>query len=250
MSPYPHSTAPLLPGGRRSRAATRGRRARRGSGSPARRPGRRRRGPGGCRSRSCRRAGGRAGRRPAPSVMAPVQDRPNTWVGHRAAGAAHPQAQEPRPRRRDGRQRAGRAGLHGAHRPGRLGGDADGAHAVAAPDADHRARHGGVEVEVLVRVDVVERQARGRVGGELRLHLAGELAPHAGRKEQRGAEARRVAAEPPVRPDEVRHLRRAAGPGGPRRGRGAGRRAASGCAARWLDRLGGGGRPPPSGSRR
>ncbi len=62
-----------------------------------------------------------------------------------------------------------------------------------------------------------------------------------GREEQRGAEARRVAPEPPVRADEVRHVGRGQGGAGLDEGE-VQPDAQAGGAARDLHRLGGGGR--------
>ena len=61
---------------------------------------------------------------------------------------------------------------------------------------------------MLVRVDVVERQAGRGERGELRRHLGAKLATGGGAREDRNAGARHVAAEAAGRIDQQRHLLR------------------------------------------
>ncbi len=80
-------------------------------------------------------------------------------------------------------------------------------HAVAPADPDHQAGDGRVQMEVLVGIDVVERQAGAREGVELRLDLGRELALNARPEEHVGAAQRHVGAEQPVPADEIGHSR-------------------------------------------
>ena len=65
--------------------------------------------------------------------------------------------------------------------------------------------HGGgdrrMQVEMLVRVDVIERQPGRGEGGELCRHLGVQLAARGRIDEDTKRGARHVAAETPVRPD-------------------------------------------------
>ena len=99
------------------------------------------------------------------------------------AGASRLAAQDTGPGVEDFRSWAG-GGAACGEGPWRLGGDADGAQAVAAADIDRQAADRGMQVHVFVGVGVIECQAGGGEGGELGLDFQSELAAYAegGRK--------------------------------------------------------------------
>ena len=66
---------------------------------------------------------------------------------------------------------------------------------MLARASDDLTRDGGMQVEMLVGIDVIEPEAGGGEGGELSVDLGGELAAHLGQKEHGGARARHVRAE-------------------------------------------------------
>ena len=68
--------------------------------------------------------------------------------------------------------------------PGRFGGNADGAQAEFAADADHQGADRRMQVHVLMGVGVVERQAGGGEGLELGADFGGELAADGGARKK------------------------------------------------------------------
>ena len=81
-------------------------------------------------------------------------------------------------------------------------------HAVALSDGEQKRTHGGMEVEVMVRVDVVERQTGRLEGTKLRLDFRRQLPAHARAQEHAHARARDVAAQAPPGVDQVRYALR------------------------------------------
>ena len=80
---------------------------------------------------------------------------------------------------------------------------------MAPPDLQHQASDGGVQVEMLVGVHMVQRQSGGGEGRELGLDLRGELATHRRAEEEIHPGPDHVLAEEALAIDEVRHpLRR------------------------------------------
>ena len=63
------------------------------------------------------------------------------------------------------------------------------------PQLHHQPGDGGMQMKMLVGVDMIERQAGGGEGGELRFDLRFQLAAHLGQKEHRRARPRHVGAE-------------------------------------------------------
>ncbi len=68
-------------------------------------------------------------------------------------------------------------------------------HAVHGRGLHDQIGDGGMQMEMLVGVDVIQRQAGGGEGGELGVDLGGELAAHFGQEEHRRACPRHVGAE-------------------------------------------------------
>jgi len=121
-------------------------------------------------------------------------------------------AVEPPPQRRDDRRpcrRAGPlAGKRGAQRRGGLERQANRPHPVFLPDLDDEPRDGRMQVEMLVRVDVIEHETGGAKRAELGADFGGELAPGARREREAEAGAYHVRIEGAIGPGQRRDLRR------------------------------------------
>ena len=76
---------------------------------------------------------------------------------------------------------------------------------MALADAEHQPGDGGMQVKMLMGVDMVEGKARCREGGELRLDLGFELTAHLGAEEEVDAGPNHVLAEEALGVDEIRH---------------------------------------------
>jgi len=126
--------------------------------------------------------------------------------------ADEPRAIEPPAQRRDdrrpGRRRGSLAGERQPQRRDRLGRQPHRAHPVIAADLDDEPGDGRVQVNVLVPVDMVEREPRRAERFELRADFGGELAPRGGRKIKAEPGAHHVRVERAVSPDERRNLAR------------------------------------------
>ena len=93
----------------------------------------------------------------------------------------------------------------GAHDIWRLRGDAHGPKPMREPGLDQHAADRRVQVHVLVRVGVIERQARGGEGAVLRRDLGRDLPPAARTEEVFQCEAELVGGEPPRAVHQMRH---------------------------------------------
>ena len=98
------------------------------------------------------------------------------------------------------------AGKGAAQHGGRLTGQADRAHPIGAADLDDQPCDRRMQVHVLVRVDMVEREAGRPERLELGADLGGKQAPHPRREEIAQAGADLVVGETPVRADQATDL--------------------------------------------
>ena len=89
----------------------------------------------------------------------------------------------------------------------RLARHAQRAQSVPAACVDHRACNGRVNVKMMVRIDVIERQAGRGESIELRRDFRRELFAHFRAQEDLRAERRHVTAQPSIAVDEVREVR-------------------------------------------
>src|SRR5690242_12049428 len=80
--------------------------------------------------------------------------------------------------------------------------------AIRPPDLQHQLGHGRVEMEMLVRVDVIQPQAGVAEDPELRLYLARELIAHARPQENGGSQAHHISAKGALLIDEIGNVRR------------------------------------------
>ena len=85
--------------------------------------------------------------------------------------------------------------------------NAECAHPIALPNGDDLARDCGVEVEVLVGVDMIKRQAGLLIGAELSLDLRLELRPHGGSRADIKSKLREVGAQLSPRVHEIGNAR-------------------------------------------
>ena len=90
----------------------------------------------------------------------------------------------------------------------RLGRNAHARQAELAADVEHQPADRRMQMHVLVRIRVAERQAGGGEGGELRADLRGELAADARAGGVVDAEAELVGGEPAVRVHQIGNLGR------------------------------------------
>ena len=125
----------------------------------------------------------------------------------RQPGATQPPAQR-RDDRTVGRHPMGFAREGAAQRANRLGGEADGTHPVGPANLDDQPRDGRMQMHVLVRVDMVERQAGRPERLELPADLGGEQAAHPRHQEIAQPGADLVVVEPPIRADQPTKLAR------------------------------------------
>jgi hypothetical protein len=128
----------------------------------------------------------------------------SAWPPH--SGAAQTRANESRPDRLD--TRTGIGSIELPQQPAGLDRGPGRAHAVTLADLQDRAGDRRVEVKMLVRIDMVERQSGLGESGELGLDLGMELRSRGGRgcHGERSAQHRIVEAS--VGPDQSRDLLR------------------------------------------
>jgi len=101
-------------------------------------------------------------------------------IRRRNPGPAKTPPETARERRRQRRHAGGFVRLDLRQHGLRLQRHARALHAIALADLHHQARDGGVQVEVLMRIDMVKRESRGGKGRELGLDLGPKLGAHFG----------------------------------------------------------------------
>ncbi len=77
---------------------------------------------------------------------------------------------------------------------------------MSSADVDQCLGNRRMDVKVLVRIDVIERQTGCFKSVELRCDFGSKLAPHPRAKEDRGAQPRHVATKASLGIDQPRHL--------------------------------------------
>ena len=117
---------------------------------------------------------------------------------------ANSPAEQSGPRRRERPAAGCGPGLDASQHLRRFGRHAHRAHAVAFPDVEHLPAHRRVQMEVMVRIDMVERQTGRLEGFELCLDFRGELPARAGSDEDVDARPHQIASQSPMAVDEIR----------------------------------------------
>ena len=129
--------------------------------------------------------------------------KPEDRIGNADAPASEPPAQQPREGfRQIGRRRCGVRLRQRQNAPG-FDRKPQALHSVLLPDAQNGFGNRRMQVEMLMRVDVIERETGRAIRFELRFDLVFHLTPHVAAEKNRGARARHVVPEIPVRIDQV-----------------------------------------------